>query len=1094
MDKNNSPHLKRREEENQRRREERRREDEEERRRETTEMEEERREMDRELRRELEEERRQQREEMMNIFRLRQRTLPIRPTTSLNQIVSLFAQKFPFLTFEQEGLNYIFTLLTPQTEDDVEIFQQRIKDIFSELVPLSTIVVTIRMNVLTSYGTTTIERPILHFIRENSIQITNNETIFWDYYEEDRCSVLSAEILVGFEIILRDKEQGNRNTADGFGFPLCLLPQYQSFVPFVSSAQIYSINDVFLSHQSNCFLHSLECLGVEQETLDQMKILLKDNKVSNKKIKELCERFQITVRIIVEYPKKQIVKKKPYKVVIFDFDKTEEKSKTFTLGCIRIKAITHFYPHEVFQRKDIIQTFEKCELTFPKQTKQISMGSLIWFLYENDCFTFLPHRLEPQRTLGFPPLTLIDLNVFETRQCKFEEKKQKTNFLIVFADFECFTCYEEHIPFCICWQFEGNPKKYSFYEIKCGEHFVNAMINVAKREKKDIVCYFHNLGYDGRFLVYGIVTKIIMKGKKIYSMVIKAGKNCVIFKDSLALIPSALSNFPSMFGIEQVGPKELFPYHYYNEETFNRGVIEDVGMDEKPQWKPHQFDQFKRNLETLNLIEEDGKHFNAKEYCLYYCHRDVEILKEGFKCFRQQMKEQFNLECCDYLTISSMAYAYFFREAFSNEYIFEYTGFLREWIRAANVGGRCMTKQNKKWECNDPIVDFDACSLYPSAMNRLLIPTGNPRKLRKEECNVEYLMNHLMEEQQENPTEERFISCFIVKIRILKVGVEKDFPIVYERDEKIRTLHYTNKDGSIMTCDHIYFEDLIEYQRVEVEIIEGICWEGKKSRKLMEKIKYVYDKRLELKQKKNKAENCYKLMMNSSYGKTIQKAIESDVKIVKGIEKYHKTIAKNYNLIKSTHKLHDDYWLIKKWPSRDDLWTPTIIGILILSMSKRIMKEVFSCADDLGIEIFYQDTDSIHIRKNDVPALSEWFQEKYGRSLIGNQMGQFHSDFPPLNGKESWAIRSIFCGKKCYLDVLTNENGEIGYHYRLKGVPQESIIAKCEEKGWTLEELYVKLLNGEEIEFNLLAGKPSFEFTQDFRVINRHEFVRKIRF
>ena len=82
--------------------------------------------------------------------------------------------------------------------------------------------------------------------------------------------------------------------------------------------------------------------------------------------------------------------------MIFDFDKTEEKLKTFTFGCICLKAITHFYPNEVFQRKNIKQTFEKCELTFPKQSNQISMGSLIWFLYENDCFTFLPHRLEPQ--------------------------------------------------------------------------------------------------------------------------------------------------------------------------------------------------------------------------------------------------------------------------------------------------------------------------------------------------------------------------------------------------------------------------------------------------------------------------------------------------------------------------------------------------------------------------------------------------------------------------------------------------------------------------------------------------------------------------
>ena len=36
-------------------------------------------------------------------------------------------------------------------------------------------------------------------------------------------------------------------------------------------------------------------------------------------------------------------------------------------------------------------------------------------------------------------------------------------------------------------------------------------------------------------------------------------------------------------------------------------------------------------------------------------------------------------------------------------------------------------------------------------------------------------------------------------------------------------------------------------------------------------------------------------------------------------------------------------------------------GTEILSMSKRIMNEVVSCADDLGLKFYYQDTDSIHM-------------------------------------------------------------------------------------------------------------------------------------
>ena len=42
-------------------------------------------------------------------------------------------------------------------------------------------------------------------------------------------------------------------------------------------------------------------------------------------------------------------------------------------------------------------------------------------------------------------------------------------------------------------------------------------------------------------------------------------------------------------------------------------------------------------------------------------------------------------------------------------------------------------------------------------------------------------------------------------------------------------------------------------------------------------------------------------------------------------------------------------------------------GVEILSMRKRIMNKVFSCADDLGINNYHQDTDSIHLNYDDVP-------------------------------------------------------------------------------------------------------------------------------
>ena len=49
-------------------------------------------------------------------------------------------------------------------------------------------------------------------------------------------------------------------------------------------------------------------------------------------------------------------------------------------------------------------------------------------------------------------------------------------------------------------------------------------------------------------------------------------------------------------------------------------------------------------------------------------------------------------------------------------------------------------------------------------------------------------------------------------------------------------------------------------------------------------------------------------------------------------------------------------------------------GVEVLSMSKRIMNEVMCLAEDIGIDIYYQDTDSIHLKTQDVPSLVKKFK------------------------------------------------------------------------------------------------------------------------
>ena len=88
-------------------------------------------------------------------------------------------------------------------------------------------------------------------------------------------------------------------------------------------------------------------------------------------------------------------------------------------------------------------------------------------------------------------------------------------------------------------------------------------------------------------------------------------------------------------------------------------------------------------------------------------------------------------------------------------------------------------------------------------------------------------------------------------------------------------------------------------------------------------------------------------------------------------------------------------------------------GVEILSMSKRIMNEVMTLAEDEGLNIWYQDTDSMHINYEEVELLALAFKSKYNRDLIGEDMSQFHIDFD-LDGAcgEIYSTESYFLAKR----------------------------------------------------------------------------------
>ena len=951
---------------------------------------------------------------------------------------------------------------------------------------------------------------------------------------------------------------------DGF-FPRKLSGNYKLFEPFLERYQIYAsyvdlVGRPKPSVNHPCFTYALEQAGIDKETTDKILAYVGFQKrINRKQWTDICNEFNLHIHLRIVNEKGQIDNGNHNNKGWYGPTNGKEVHLAEYLNHVFVDEplpITGFAVrnwNNIYNLNDNIEYLCK---TYKLKNGKPSIDNKKANLYSLDAIVAI------DRAGGFESINATDedvitANVFgyeieepepiaapysekaHTRTIEPDKKNNKeiaVHYPIFYADFE--TCKQtinnvkgvnaKAVPFMLCITSQSGKWERTYTGFDCMDQMMEEITN---KVKSHAVIYFHNLGFDGNFLMKYADKQMIKKGNKIMRIPLKYNDKTIELRDSYSLFPKKLSAFPSSFPAAFKGTniqKEYFPYDYYTYdrieqcleyEEYQEWMCEtggDCEIDDPPTnyagnliecVKECHISNEDKKVFVHNLVSTDSvintkeKTFDMLKYCKFYCLQDIRVLRTGFEAFAQATAaDPINLNVHNFLTLPSLADYYMKKNVFyPNGNIKELNGPVQKFIQQAVYGGRCMTAHNKRHyiiKNGKALYDFDARSLYPSAMRRMFTVEGVPEYYENTSPdtvfnanNLPDILKHAFDEQQVRATEDRYISQFFVEIDITNVGIHRAFPLIVKRTPTKQT----NCNECVkMVVDMITLQDLITFQDISFKLGNGYIMKGNRDYRVQKVIQKLYDLRNEYKKTGNPTQEVIKLIMNSAYGKSIQKPIKSFMEFVKK-DSFDWFVKNRYHQIHEITQIDDSTYLFELLKQKSLQFNNCVFGVTVLSMSKRIMNEVMCLAEDNNINIYYQDTDSMHIEADKLQQLAEAFKVKYNRELIGDAMGQFHDDFDELKNNPR-AIVHISAGKKMYYDKLINDDGEIAEHFRLKGVPQQCIInTAAKHYNGNVQSLYEALYNGEEIDFDLLDGKVCMVMDKRGNVHYKSNFNRNVK-
>ena len=869
----------------------------------------------------------------------------------------------------------------------------------------------------------------------------------------------------------------------------------------------------------NCIISALEALGCPEERLATLKNSIFSDYIPKRNLSEVAKivgTIKLTIMEGNSYYKtfKSDIESK-YEIVLFK-DHYLPKLK-INLGNRRPTPIVKILKDldrkaKFVEDKSIINLFSQAHFIKTKKERE-----------NNDKKLFLGNIAQEQRKFR-NPFKKKNKVVEEQSEDLPEAVKITKKETVYFADFETFTTTynAQHKPFFLGIVSHTDDQVKIFRNKNMTEANSNEcilkMLFWLKLEAEfkgfhKCIVYFHNLKYDLDFITRFIqVSSICKKDGNIFGATIRLKGLTIELRDSYKMISTPLSAFKNSFDLE-FGKIDYIPYEFYNENTvfresvpYNELYEAILKLNSNPELTTEYLKDYRFEILddlTLDSQDESIKMVKHLEYMEEYLKYDCLTLKTGFKAFRKNILEITGLDTYDYLTSASLADGYMIKEGCYDR-VYELKGNLRTFVMSAVIGGRVCTKNNSKWHIKADNDDIDACSLYPSAMSILHktiggLPTGKARLIDfpKEDLGLNVLFGK-PKVLNSIPKYLSSLKYYIVSIKITKINKSQQIPFVsYKNTDGSRD--YTNeaRPTKVLVVDSITLQDYIKFHGIEFIMTGlGVHWKTFNP-KISLIITKLYKERKIAKAEKNelKQQNL-KLMMNSCYGKTLLKPSRYKYSIISK-ENWSRYLQKNFNSIQTAIKMRNDKQeaiadkdyslMVKSYNNPFNHWNRAHCGVAILSISKRIMNEVMDLASSNRINIYYQDTDSMHVEHCKIKKLEKLYFKNYNRILIGKDMGQFHNDLS-LNGAEAVSKELIILGKKSYFDLLENQNGDVGSHIRMKGVGQLTVEAHT-EYGTPIEQ-YLKMFRGETLEYDLTRATIKFKHENGY-VHTVEKFIRR---